>query len=74
MTSINQSILLKQILRRALNESLDASRALLNLSTRSFLLNHKTIALPKSVMENAQTEVKNAQKKLFTAYREARYE
>ncbi|KAG0079474.1 hypothetical protein BGZ90_002509 [Linnemannia elongata] len=61
-------------LGRALNESLDTSRALLNLSTRSFLLNHKAIALPKSVIENAQTEVRNAQKKLFTAYREARYE
>ncbi|KAF9128659.1 hypothetical protein BGX30_014239 [Mortierella sp. GBA39] len=61
-------------LGRALSESLDTSRALLNLSTRSFLLNHKTIALPKSVIENAQTEVRNAQKKLFTAYREARYE
>ncbi|KAF9539743.1 hypothetical protein EC957_005074 [Mortierella hygrophila] len=61
-------------LGRALSESLDTSRALLNLSTRSFLLNHKTIALPKSVIENAQTEVRTAQKKLFTAYREARYE
>ncbi|KAG9064516.1 hypothetical protein KI688_003706 [Linnemannia hyalina] len=61
-------------LGRALSESLDTSRVLLNLSTRSFLLNHKTIALPKSVIENAQTEVRNAQKKLFTAYREARYE
>ncbi|KAF9903350.1 hypothetical protein EC991_003889 [Linnemannia zychae] len=61
-------------LGRALNESLDTSRALLNLSTRSFLLNHKTIALPKSVIENAQKEVRDAQKKLFSAYREARYE
>lgn len=46
----------------------------MNLSTRSFLLNHKTIALTKSVIENAQAKVRNAQKKLFTAYREARYE
>ncbi|KAF9179530.1 hypothetical protein BGZ51_006853 [Haplosporangium sp. Z 767] len=61
-------------LGRALNESLDTSRALLNLSTRSFLLNHKTIALPKSVIENAQSEVRVAQKKLHNAYREARYE
>ncbi|KAG0296869.1 hypothetical protein BGZ98_000796, partial [Dissophora globulifera] len=59
---------------RALNESLDSSRALLNLSTRSFLLNHETIALPKTVIEKAQSEVRNAQKKLFTAYTEARYE
>ncbi|KAG0360038.1 hypothetical protein BG005_011645 [Podila minutissima] len=61
-------------LGRALNESMDASRALLNLSTRSFLLNHKTIALPKSVLEKAQAEVREAQKKLYTAYQEARYE
>ncbi|KAG0252570.1 hypothetical protein BG011_006919, partial [Mortierella polycephala] len=61
-------------LGRALNESLDTSRALLNLSTRSFLLNHKAIALPKSVIENAQSEVRMAQKKLHNAYREARYE
>ncbi|KAG0324077.1 hypothetical protein BGZ99_002235 [Dissophora globulifera] len=61
-------------LGRALNESLDSSRALLNLSTRSFLLNHETIALPRSVVEKAQSEVRNAQKKLFTAYQEARYE
>ncbi|KAG0313563.1 hypothetical protein BGZ99_008744 [Dissophora globulifera] len=60
--------------KRALNESLDSSRALLNLSTRSFLLNHETIALPKTVIEKAQSEVRNAQKKLFTAYTEARYE
>ncbi|KAG0370906.1 hypothetical protein BGX24_001890 [Mortierella sp. AD032] len=45
-------------LGRALNESLDTSRALLNLSTRSFLLNHKIIALPKSVIENAQKEAR----------------
>ncbi|KAF9434043.1 hypothetical protein BGZ76_008657 [Entomortierella beljakovae] len=63
-----------QSLGRALNESLDSSRALLNLSTRSFLLNHKTIALPKSAMETAQSEVQAAQKKLFNAYKEARYE
>ncbi|KAF9091010.1 hypothetical protein BGX23_005558 [Mortierella sp. AD031] len=44
------------------------------LGTRSFLLNHKTIALPKSVIESTQVEVRNAQKKLFAAYREARYE
>ncbi|KAF9966428.1 hypothetical protein BGZ70_002358 [Mortierella alpina] len=61
-------------LGRALNESLDTSRALLNLSTRSFLLNHKTIALPKSAIEKAQSEVRMAQKKLYSAYREARYE
>ncbi|KAG0033128.1 hypothetical protein BGZ82_006233, partial [Podila clonocystis] len=61
-------------LGRALNESMDTSRALLNLSTRSFLLNHKTIALSKSVIEKAQAEVREAQKKLYTAYREARYE
>ncbi|KAI1318894.1 hypothetical protein EDD11_005528 [Mortierella claussenii] len=61
-------------LGRALNESLDTSRALLDLSTRSFLLNHKTIALPKSVIEKAQSEVRMAQKKLYSAYREARYE
>ncbi|GJJ77572.1 hypothetical protein EMPS_09931 [Entomortierella parvispora] len=61
-------------LGRALNESLDTSRALLNLSTRSFLLNHKTIALPKSAIDKAQAEVRTAQKKLFSAYREARYE
>ncbi|KAG0057121.1 hypothetical protein BGZ83_001555 [Gryganskiella cystojenkinii] len=61
-------------LGRALNESLDTSRALLDLSTRSFLLNHRTIALPKSVLENAQAEVRDAQKKLYSAYREARYE
>ncbi|GJJ71968.1 hypothetical protein EMPS_04325 [Entomortierella parvispora] len=61
-------------LGRALNESLDTSRTLLDLSTRSFLLHHKTIALPKSVLENAQDEVKKAQKKLYSAYREARYE
>ncbi|KAF9428754.1 hypothetical protein BGZ94_001166 [Podila epigama] len=61
-------------LGRAFNESLDTSRALLNLSTRSFLLNHKTIALPKSAIENAQEEVRTAQKKLYNAYREARYE
>jgi len=63
-----------QIHRRALNESLDTSRTLLDLSTRSFLLHHKTIALPKSVLENAQAEVRKAQKKLYSAYREARYE
>lgn len=57
-----------------MNESLDTSRALLNLSTRSFLLNHKTIALPKSAIDKAQAEVRMAQKKLFSAYREARYE
>lgn len=57
-----------------MNESLDTSRALLNLSTRSFLLHHNTIVLPKSIIENAQAEVRNAQKKLFTAYREAQYE
>ncbi|KAG0034479.1 hypothetical protein BGZ81_004511 [Podila clonocystis] len=61
-------------LGRAFNESLDTSRALLNLSTRSFLLNHKTIALPKSAIEKAQAEVRTAQKKLYNAYREARYE
>ncbi|KAG0045210.1 hypothetical protein BGZ83_009555 [Gryganskiella cystojenkinii] len=61
-------------LGRALNESLDTSRSLLNLSTRSFLLNHKTIALPKSAIDKAQAEVRMAQKKLFSAYREARYE
>ncbi|KAG0283360.1 hypothetical protein BGZ96_012273 [Linnemannia gamsii] len=61
-------------LGRALNESLDTSRALLDLSTRSFLLHHNTIVLPKSIIENAQAEVRKAQKKLFTAYREARYE
>ncbi|KAF9109021.1 hypothetical protein BGX27_008072 [Mortierella sp. AM989] len=61
-------------LGRALSESLDSSRALLNLSTRSFLLNHQAIALPKSAMEKAQAGVKNAQKKLLSAYREARYE
>ncbi|KAG0223231.1 hypothetical protein BGX31_008637, partial [Mortierella sp. GBA43] len=61
-------------LGRALNESLDTSRALLNLSTRFFLLNHKTIALPKSALEKSQAEVRQAQKKLFNAYREARYE
>ncbi|KAF9352285.1 hypothetical protein BGX26_009867 [Mortierella sp. AD094] len=61
-------------LGRALNESLDSSRALLGLSTRSFLLNHKTIALPKTAIEKAQAEVRTAQKKLFNAYREARYE
>ncbi|KAG0347760.1 hypothetical protein BG004_007016, partial [Podila humilis] len=61
-------------LGRAFNESLDTSRALLNLSTRSFLLNHKTIALPKSAIEKAQAEVRTAQKKLHNAYREARYE
>ncbi|KAF9337974.1 hypothetical protein BG006_001075 [Podila minutissima] len=61
-------------LGRALNESMDTSRALLNLSTRSFLLNHKTIALPKSVLEKAQAEVREAQKKLYNAYQEARYE
>ncbi|KAF9577112.1 hypothetical protein BGW38_007885, partial [Lunasporangiospora selenospora] len=61
-------------LGRALNESLDTSRALLNLSTRFFLLNHKTIALPKSALEKAQAEVRTAQKKLYSAYREARYE
>ncbi|KAF9399398.1 hypothetical protein BGX21_006311 [Mortierella sp. AD011] len=61
-------------LGRALNESLDSSRALLGLSTRSFLLNHKTIALPNTVIEKAQAEVRTAQKKLFNAYREARYE
>ncbi|KAF9321536.1 hypothetical protein BG003_001267 [Podila horticola] len=61
-------------LGRALNESMDTSRALLNLSTRSFLLNHKTIALPKSALEKAQAEVREAQKKLYNAYREARYE
>ena len=60
--------------RRALNESLDTSRALLSLSTRFFLLNHNTIALPKSALEKAQAEVRQAQKKLFNAYREARYE
>lgn len=62
------------LFRRAFNESLDTSRALLNLSTRSFLLNHKTIALPKSALEKAQAEVRTAQKKLYNAYREARYE
>lgn len=46
----------------------------MNLSTRSFLLNHKTIALPKSAIEKAQAEVRTAQKKLYNAYREARYE
>ncbi|KAF9201711.1 hypothetical protein BGZ49_008079 [Haplosporangium sp. Z 27] len=61
-------------LGRALHESLDSSRALLGLSTRSFLLNHKTIALPKTAIEKAQDEVRTAQKKLFTAYKEARYE
>ncbi|KAG0268557.1 hypothetical protein BGZ95_002417, partial [Linnemannia exigua] len=60
--------------KRALNESMDTSRSLLNLSTRSFLLNHKTIALPKSAVDKAQGEVRLAQKKLFSAYREARYE
>lgn len=64
----------KQNIRRALNESMDTSRSLLNLSTRSFLLNHKTIALPKSAIDKAQAEVRTAQKKLFSAYREARYE
>lgn len=53
---------------------MDTSRSLLNLSTRSFLLNHKTIALPKSAIDKAQGEVRTAQKKLFSAYREARYE
>lgn len=53
---------------------MDTSRALLNLSTRYFLLNHKTIALPKSVIEKAQAEVREAQKKLYGAYQEARYE
>ncbi|KAG0022359.1 hypothetical protein BGZ80_000436 [Entomortierella chlamydospora] len=52
----------------------NSSRALLGLSTRSFLLNHKTIALPNTVIEKAQAEVRTAQKKLFNAYREARYE
>ncbi|KAG0344500.1 hypothetical protein BG004_004437 [Podila humilis] len=61
-------------LGRALNESMDTSRALLNLSTRSFLLNHKVIALPKSVFDKAQEEVREAQAKLYTAYGEARYE
>ncbi|KAF9907735.1 hypothetical protein EC991_010682 [Linnemannia zychae] len=61
-------------LGRALNESMDTSRSLLNLSTRAFLLNHKTIALPKSAIDKAQAEVRVAQKKLFSAYREARYE
>ncbi|KAF9082736.1 hypothetical protein BGX23_012118 [Mortierella sp. AD031] len=61
-------------LGRALNESMDTSRSLLNLSTRAFLLNHKTIALPKSAIDKAQAEVRTAQKKLFSAYREARYE
>ncbi|KAF9923506.1 hypothetical protein FBU30_006443 [Linnemannia zychae] len=61
-------------LGRALSESLDTSRTLLNLSTRSFLLNHKAIALPKSVIENAKNEMREAQKKLLTAYQEARYE
>ncbi|KAG0371988.1 hypothetical protein BGX24_000898 [Mortierella sp. AD032] len=61
-------------LGRALNESMDTSRSLLNLSTRAFLLNHKTIALPKSAIDKAQGEVRLAQKKLFSAYREARYE
>ncbi|KAI7823255.1 hypothetical protein BC939DRAFT_168019 [Gamsiella multidivaricata] len=44
------------------------------LGTRFFLLNHNTIALPKSAIEKAQAEVRTAQKKLFSAYREARYE
>ncbi|CAO3574063.1 unnamed protein product [Mortierella alpina] len=61
-------------LGRSLHESLDTSRTLLNLSTRYFLLNHKAIALPQSVIENAQQEVRSAQKKLFRTYREARYE
>ncbi|KAG0308215.1 hypothetical protein BGZ98_008638 [Dissophora globulifera] len=59
---------------RALNESIDSSRSLLDLSTRSFLLNHKAIAMPKSVMEKAQSEVRGAQAKLDTAYKEARFE
>ncbi|KAG0238776.1 hypothetical protein BGW42_002642 [Actinomortierella wolfii] len=63
-----------QGLGRAFNESLDTSRELLNLCTRSFLLNHKTIALPKSALEKAQAEVRQAQKKLYNAYRETRYE
>ncbi|KAF9973985.1 hypothetical protein BGZ73_002765 [Actinomortierella ambigua] len=63
-----------QGLGRAFNESLDSSRELLNLCTRSFLLNHKTIALPKSALEKAQAEVRQAQKKLYNAYRETRYE
>ncbi|KAF9583305.1 hypothetical protein BGW38_009787, partial [Lunasporangiospora selenospora] len=61
-------------LGRALYESLDSSRALLSLSTRMFLLHHRTIAQPLSVMDNAHTQVKQAQKKLHTAYKEARYE
>ncbi|KAF9929147.1 hypothetical protein FBU30_001824 [Linnemannia zychae] len=61
-------------LGRALNESMDTSRSLLNLSTCAFLLNHKTIALPKSAIDKAQAEVRVAQKKLYSAYREARYE
>ncbi|KAF9962653.1 hypothetical protein BGZ70_008006 [Mortierella alpina] len=44
------------------------------LGTRYFLLNHKAIALPQSVIENAQEEVRSAQKKLYRTYREARYE
>ncbi|KAG0260563.1 hypothetical protein DFQ27_003461 [Actinomortierella ambigua] len=63
-----------QGLGRAFNESLDSSRELLNLCTRSFLLNHKAIALPKSALEKAQAEVRQAQKKLYNAYRETRYE